>query len=274
MSQAAALPCPPAVLAALHRCLSNAVPRRRRAMCGDTRTASAWCARRWRVSAAWTPSSTARVGPPCAPHGFANGGATSRPGAVARPASAGTLPAAPPRPLTCSYVALPAAGNFLSPAEQLSSNGFRTVMEIDALGTFNMSRAAFEALAAARSSLIINISMTLHYAATWWQAHASAAKVGGWCHVGGLIAGGGGLLPPAALSAGLCGWAEPEIGTEGRVREGSCRRGGRSMEQLEMLRQASAACTSGPETCGAAAKSGPEACETAPQALRALHSSF
>jgi hypothetical protein len=147
-------------------------------------------------------------------------------------------------------------------------------MEIDALGTFNMSRAAFEALAAARSSLIINISMTLHYAATWWQAHASAAKVGGWCHVGGLIAGGGGLLPPAALSAGLCGWAEPEIGTEGRVREGSCRRGGRSMEQLEMLRQASAACTSGPETCGAAAKSGPEACETAPQALRALHSSF
>lgn len=32
----------------------------------------------------------------------------------------------------------PAAGNFLSPAEQLSANGFRTVMEIDTFGTFHM----------------------------------------------------------------------------------------------------------------------------------------
>ena len=71
-----------------------------------------------------------------------------------------------------------AAGNFLSPAEQLSSNGFRTVMEIDSLGTFNTSRAAFEALKASGDAVIINISMTLHYGATWWQAHASAAKVG------------------------------------------------------------------------------------------------
>ncbi|KAI3424239.1 hypothetical protein D9Q98_009595 [Chlorella vulgaris] len=69
-----------------------------------------------------------------------------------------------------------AAGNFLSPAEQLSSNGFRTVMEIDALGTFNMSRAAFAALKSSGDAIIINISMTLHYGATWWQAHASAAK--------------------------------------------------------------------------------------------------
>ncbi|EFN53613.1 hypothetical protein CHLNCDRAFT_136871 [Chlorella variabilis] len=69
-----------------------------------------------------------------------------------------------------------AAGNFLSPAEQLSSNGFRTVLEIDALGTFNASRAAFEALRASGDACIINISMTLHYGATWWQAHASAAK--------------------------------------------------------------------------------------------------
>ena len=26
--------------------------------------------------------------------------------------------------------------------------------------------------------MIINISMTLHYGATWWQSHACAAKVG------------------------------------------------------------------------------------------------
>jgi peroxisomal 2,4-dienoyl-CoA reductase len=71
-----------------------------------------------------------------------------------------------------------AAGNFLAPAEMLTPNGFRTVMEIDALGTFTMSRAAFPALKAAQSSCIINISMTLHYGATWYQVHASAAKAG------------------------------------------------------------------------------------------------
>ena len=49
-------------------------------------------------------------------------------------------------------------------------------MEIDAVGTFTMSRAAFPALQKARSSVIINISATLHYGATWYQEHASAAK--------------------------------------------------------------------------------------------------
>jgi peroxisomal 2,4-dienoyl-CoA reductase len=49
-------------------------------------------------------------------------------------------------------------------------------MEIDAVGTFTMSRAAFPALQSGRSSVIINISATLHYGATWYQVHASAAK--------------------------------------------------------------------------------------------------
>lgn len=69
-----------------------------------------------------------------------------------------------------------AAGNFLAAADQLSSNAFRAVMEIDTLGTFNASRAAFSALQSSGNSCIINISATLHYGATWWQAHASAAK--------------------------------------------------------------------------------------------------
>lgn len=70
-----------------------------------------------------------------------------------------------------------AAGNFLAASEQLTSNGFRTVMEIDALGTFNVSRAAFSALKkASKNASIVNISATLHYGATWYQAHASAAK--------------------------------------------------------------------------------------------------
>ena len=36
-----------------------------------------------------------------------------------------------------------AAGNFLATASKLSTNGFRTVLEIDTLGTFNMCREAF-----------------------------------------------------------------------------------------------------------------------------------
>lgn len=49
-------------------------------------------------------------------------------------------------------------------------------MEIDAVGTFTMSRAAFPALQQAGDAAIINISATLHYGATWYQVHASAAK--------------------------------------------------------------------------------------------------
>ncbi|TMW69191.1 hypothetical protein Poli38472_001347 [Pythium oligandrum] len=69
-----------------------------------------------------------------------------------------------------------AAGNFLSLAENLSTNAFRTVMEIDAVGTFNMCRNAFSALKQSGDARIINISATLQMPATWYQIHASAAK--------------------------------------------------------------------------------------------------
>jgi peroxisomal 2,4-dienoyl-CoA reductase len=69
-----------------------------------------------------------------------------------------------------------AAGNFLAPAAQLSSNGFRTVLDIDAVGTFNVSRAAFEATMRERGGCIINITATLHYGATHFQTHAASAK--------------------------------------------------------------------------------------------------
>jgi len=54
-------------------------------------------------------------------------------------------------------------------ADAISPNGFRTVMEIDALGTFAASRAAFPALKASGDAAIINITATLQYGATWWQ---------------------------------------------------------------------------------------------------------
>ena len=72
-----------------------------------------------------------------------------------------------------------AAGNFLASAEKLSTNGFRTVLEIDTIGTFNMSKAAFSnAFKEARSGKIINISALLHWNGTALQAHSSAAKAG------------------------------------------------------------------------------------------------
>ncbi|HTJ80204.1 MAG TPA: SDR family oxidoreductase [Polyangiaceae bacterium] len=69
-----------------------------------------------------------------------------------------------------------AAGNFLAPAAALSPNGFKTVLDIDACGTFNVSRAAFDAWLRDHGGVILNISATLHYAATPLQIHASAAK--------------------------------------------------------------------------------------------------
>lgn len=70
-----------------------------------------------------------------------------------------------------------AAGNFLCAADQLSANGFGTVVDIDTKGTFNVCRAAFEELKRSNGQ-ILNISATLHYLATPMQIHVSAAKAG------------------------------------------------------------------------------------------------
>jgi 2,4-dienoyl-CoA reductase [(3E)-enoyl-CoA-producing], peroxisomal len=70
-----------------------------------------------------------------------------------------------------------AAGNFLCKAEELSPNGFGTVVDIDLKGTFNVCRASFEELKKRRGQ-ILNISATLHYLGTPMQLHVSAAKAG------------------------------------------------------------------------------------------------
>jgi 2,4-dienoyl-CoA reductase [(3E)-enoyl-CoA-producing], peroxisomal len=70
-----------------------------------------------------------------------------------------------------------AAGNFLCAAEELSPNGFGTVVDIDLKGTFNVCRAAFAELKKNRGQ-ILNISATLHYLGTPLQLHVSAAKAG------------------------------------------------------------------------------------------------
>src|SRR5215204_7705449 len=70
-----------------------------------------------------------------------------------------------------------AAGNFLCAAEELSPNGFGTVVDIDLKGTFNVCRATFPQLKEHRGQ-ILNISATLHYLGTPMQLHVSAAKAG------------------------------------------------------------------------------------------------
>src|SRR6202035_81195 len=69
------------------------------------------------------------------------------------------------------------AGNFLCTAEELSPNGFGTVVDIDLKETFNVCRAAFAELKKNRGQ-ILNISATLHYLGTPMQLHVSAAKAG------------------------------------------------------------------------------------------------
>jgi peroxisomal 2,4-dienoyl-CoA reductase len=69
-----------------------------------------------------------------------------------------------------------AAGNFLCPASDLSYNGFGTVLDIDAKGTWNVCKAAYDASLRAHGGQILNISATLHYGGTPAQLHVSAAK--------------------------------------------------------------------------------------------------
>lgn len=68
-----------------------------------------------------------------------------------------------------------AAGNFLAPAATLSPNAFRSVMDIDARGTFNASRLCYPLLAK-KGGVILNISATQAFMPTPLQCHPGAAK--------------------------------------------------------------------------------------------------
>ena len=70
-----------------------------------------------------------------------------------------------------------AAGNFPAPVLGMSANGFKAVVDIDLLGTFNTCRAVFEHLKRPGAS-IINISATQAFIPMPMQAHVCAAKAG------------------------------------------------------------------------------------------------
>ena len=70
-----------------------------------------------------------------------------------------------------------AAGNFVAPALGMSANGFRTVVDIDLNGTFNVFRACYQHLNRPGASLIA-ITAGQAVNAAMLQAHVCAAKAG------------------------------------------------------------------------------------------------
>jgi NAD(P)-dependent dehydrogenase (short-subunit alcohol dehydrogenase family) len=70
-----------------------------------------------------------------------------------------------------------AAGNFLAPAIGMSANAFRTVVDIDLIGTFHVLRAGYEYLRKPGAS-IISITAGQAVNPTAFQSHVCAAKAG------------------------------------------------------------------------------------------------
>lgn len=70
-----------------------------------------------------------------------------------------------------------AAGNFLAPVLGMSANAFKTVIDIDLIGTFNVLRASYDHIRKPGASLIV-ITAGQAVRPTMFQAHAGAAKAG------------------------------------------------------------------------------------------------
>lgn len=70
-----------------------------------------------------------------------------------------------------------AAGNFLCEAKDMSVNGFRTIVDIDLIGTFNVVRHAYKHLHKP-GGRVINITAPQASVPMRYQVHAAAAKAG------------------------------------------------------------------------------------------------
>jgi len=92
-------------------------------------------------------------------------------------ALAGAIKAARDQHGEIDLVVCGAAGNFPVPVLSMSANAFKSVIDIDLLGTFNTCRAAYEHLRKPGAS-IINISAMQAFTPMPLQAHVCAAKAG------------------------------------------------------------------------------------------------
>ncbi|MBM7365803.1 SDR family oxidoreductase [Gordonia hydrophobica] len=70
-----------------------------------------------------------------------------------------------------------AAGNFVAPAERISTNGFKAVVDIDLLGSFHVAREAFDHLRRTKGSVVF-VSGGQSVTPLADQAHVAAAKAG------------------------------------------------------------------------------------------------
>jgi peroxisomal 2,4-dienoyl-CoA reductase len=71
-----------------------------------------------------------------------------------------------------------AAGNFPAPISKISPNGFKAVVDIDLLGTYNVTRCAFDAWLSGHGGSIVNISAPFQQRGVVFQSHVAAAKAG------------------------------------------------------------------------------------------------
>jgi NAD(P)-dependent dehydrogenase (short-subunit alcohol dehydrogenase family) len=71
-----------------------------------------------------------------------------------------------------------AAGNFPAPMSKISPNGFKAIVDIDLLGTYNVTRAAFDAWLCDHGGCIVNISAPFQQKGVVFQSHVAAAKAG------------------------------------------------------------------------------------------------
>jgi NAD(P)-dependent dehydrogenase (short-subunit alcohol dehydrogenase family) len=92
-------------------------------------------------------------------------------------ALAGAIRAARDQHGEIDLVVCGAAGNFPAAVLGMSANGFKSVVDIDLLGTFNTCRAVFEHLRRPGASLI-SISAMQAFTPTPMQSHVCAAKAG------------------------------------------------------------------------------------------------
>lgn len=70
-----------------------------------------------------------------------------------------------------------AAGNFVVPSEQLSPNGFKSVVDIVLNGTFHCTRYAFDALRTSKGA-VLNIIATYAWSGEPGALHSACAKAG------------------------------------------------------------------------------------------------
>ncbi|KAL2890082.1 Peroxisomal 2,4-dienoyl-CoA reductase SPS19 [Ceratocystis lukuohia] len=124
------------------------------------------------------------------------------------------------------FVIAGAAGNFVVPISGMSSNAFKSVMDIDVLGTFNTIKATMPHLveSAKRNpnpnpngtgtgGRFLAVSATFHYTGMPLQAHVAAAKAG----VDSLVASVALEYGPLGITANAIA-PGPIAGTEGMER--------------------------------------------------------